>query len=150
MGDHWKTKVRRDALGNVLPRCSAVIASVEAPVILQVEPLRASRRPRNLVDALAELGMLVGEEIGANPLVRSAPAAPSITRLVDATGANGDQDIGRSLSAEHDGVQAEPTPTGLPAGAVRMIEETLHQGPRFSGVARLEEGARLHAAIEDS
>src|SRR5207247_5187622 len=58
---------------DVLPRIARIVAAVEPPMVLQEEALGARGMERDLVDTLAELRVLVGQEIGAHSLVRRAP-----------------------------------------------------------------------------
>src|SRR5439155_7836807 len=59
MYHHGETKIRRDAIGNVLPVFGIVIGAIQAPVILKEKTFGTGRVHRNLVYTLPELGVLV-------------------------------------------------------------------------------------------
>src|SRR4029453_3017114 len=75
-GDHGEAEVARHPVGHVLPVVPAVVAAVQAPVVLEVQPVRPAAGRGDLVDALAELGVLVGQEHGPDAVVAGLPAAP--------------------------------------------------------------------------
>src|SRR4029450_5218326 len=58
--DDREAEVAGEALADVGPRLAGIVAAVDAPVMLQVQALGAAGRGGDLVDALAELGILVG------------------------------------------------------------------------------------------
>src|SRR5687768_18299160 len=59
-----ETEVGGHAVGDVGPAFAAIVAAVEAPVVLQKHPVGPALRLRHLMHALAELGMFVREEVG--------------------------------------------------------------------------------------
>src|SRR5204863_148845 len=61
-----EAEVRRDAVGDILPRIAPVVAAIQSPVVLEEEPLGTRRMVRHLVHALPELRILVGKEYGAD------------------------------------------------------------------------------------
>src|SRR4029453_5409181 len=78
VGDHGEAEVARHPVGHVLPVVAAVVAAVQAPVVLEVQPVLAAAGRGDLVDALAELRVLVGQEHGADAVVAGLPAAPAV------------------------------------------------------------------------
>src|SRR5260370_30238053 len=90
MADHGEAKVRRHALGNVLPGVAVIVTAIKAPVILEVEPLRLTRGSRDLVYALAELRALLRHELHPNPHVARLPGFTAVVRAVAAASGHGD------------------------------------------------------------
>src|SRR5918992_1686516 len=64
VSDHGEAEVARHPVGHVLPVVAPVVAAVEAPVVLEVEAVRAPAGRGDPVHAPAELGVLVGQEHG--------------------------------------------------------------------------------------
>src|SRR5918993_3700792 len=75
VGDHGEAEVARHPVGHVLPVVAPVVAAVQAPVVLEVQAVRTPTGRGDLVDALAELGVLVGQEDGPDAVVAGLPAA---------------------------------------------------------------------------
>src|SRR5829696_4743841 len=90
VGDHGEAEVARDPVGKAMPVVAAVIAAVQAPVVLEVEAVGPPAGRGDLVDALAELRVLVGQEHGPDTVVAGLPAAPVVLGPVDPTGGDGD------------------------------------------------------------
>ena len=122
---------------------------VEPPVVLQEEPARVRGMMRDLVHALAELGVLVGQELRAHAMVARLPRDPAVVAPVGARRRDGDHHAPARLAVPDEGVQAEPSRPRLPALAVGMVKETLHRLPRVPGVARLEEARGLDPQADD-
>ena len=148
MNGDSKAEVGRDAVRDVGPRLAAVIGAVKAPVVLQEHPLRARLRLRHLVDALAELRMLVWEEVGADALVRRPPAFARVFRHVHAGGRDRHTNARRVARIEQDRVQAQPAAARLPLRPLRMIPEPFDEVPRIARIGRLEQRRRLDAAVD--
>src|SRR5918998_668381 len=53
VGDHGEAEVARHPVGHVLPVVTAVVAAVQAPVVLEVQPVRPPSGRGDLVHALA-------------------------------------------------------------------------------------------------
>jgi hypothetical protein len=113
---------------------AAVVAAIEAPVVLQEERARALRVERDLVHALPELGMLVGQEVGTHAVVARAPRPPAVVGAIDAARRDGDDHAPAILGVGQDRVQAETAPARLPARAIGMLVQAAHQLPGLAGV----------------
>src|SRR5207237_10215274 len=86
MYHHGETKIRRDAIGNVLPVFGIVIGAIQAPVILKEKTFGTGRMHRNLVYTLPELGILVGHKHSADASISRRPRTSAIVGPVNATG----------------------------------------------------------------
>ena len=148
MDAHAESEVRGHAVGDVAPGVSAVVAAVQAPVVLQVQPPGPPRVMDDLVDALAELGMLVRQELGAYAAVPGVPRDAAVVRPVDAAGRGRDREAPRPRRVHEDRVQAQAAAARRPLRAVRVVPEARVERPRLAGVVRGEERRGLDAAIE--
>ncbi len=148
VNDHRKSEVRRHALRRLAPRVAAVVRAVEAEVVLEEEPVGFRRVARHLVDALAELRVLLLEEVRLDPAVARLPRLSAVVRPVDAAGRGRDPEAVAPLRVRQDGVEAETAAARHPAGAVRVIPQPLVQGPGLAAVPGLEQRGRLDAAEE--
>lgn len=86
MNGHGKTEVGRKAVADILPAFAGIIRTIEAPVVLQKKTLRSRGMHDDFVNALAEVGLLVGHEHGANAAVLCGPGATAIRSAVEAAG----------------------------------------------------------------
>ena len=86
MHGHGKTEVGRKAVTDVLPVFAGIVGAIEAPVVLQEKTLRSRGMHDDFVNALAEVGLLVGHEHGANAAVLCGPGATAIGSAVEAAG----------------------------------------------------------------
>src|SRR5258706_10885697 len=77
---HREAEIRRNAVGDILPGVTPVVAPIEPPVILEEKPLRSRRVVHDFVNTLAELRIpvLLGHELRADPGVSGAPALATI------------------------------------------------------------------------
>ena len=78
-----EAEVRRDSVGHVLPGVAAVVGAVEPPVVLEKETAGPGA-VRDLVDALAELGVRVRVELGADAPVPGLPGHAAVVGPVGA------------------------------------------------------------------
>ncbi len=85
---HREPEVGRQPVGDLGPRRPAVVAAVDAAVVLQEQLLRPAGMAGDLVHAVAELRVLLalGEEPGADAGVRRLPALAAVARAVHAGG----------------------------------------------------------------
>src|SRR5262249_33168401 len=121
MANDGKAKGGRHPLTNVVPCMTAVVASVKAEVVLQIEALRLTSRGRNLVHTLPELWILVGQEVGADTLIRRTPAH-AIVGSINPSGGNADHHSRSAIYRWEDGVKTKPASARLPLGPMRVVE----------------------------
>ena len=104
MGGHCEAEVRRDAVRDVAPRIAGVVTAIETPVILQEQAIGIGRMTHDLVHALAELRMLVRQEVRAHAMIAGAPRPAAVVAAIDAAGRDRDQQAIRPRSVRHDRV----------------------------------------------
>src|SRR5207244_12321908 len=68
-----EAELGRQPRGDLLPARAAVVAAVDAAVVLLVQPLRPAGRHLQVVDALAGLGILLGRGVGPHAAVLRRP-----------------------------------------------------------------------------
>src|SRR5205085_7987360 len=137
-----------NAISNIFPRIAAVIAAVEAPVVLQVIRLWSGRVMHDLVHALAKLRILLREKFRANALIPRLPRCAPIVSAVDTASRHGHQYAFMVGWIKHNCVQALTAATWGPFLPMRMIEQFLSQRPGFSAIIGLEECARLYTTVQ--
>jgi len=98
---------------------------------------------RDLVHALAELGVGIGLESGADPLVGRLEGLAAVLAQVVAAGRDAEV---HPIAVANDGVQAEPAVARLPFSGVRVVADALDHLPGIAAVAAPEERRRLDAA----
>ena len=104
MCHHRETEVRRHAMGDVLPSLAVVVGAVQAPMVLQEEPFRARGVHGDLMDALAELGILLRRMHDADTSIARLPRVPAVFGGVDTSSRNGHIHPLWILRVEQDGV----------------------------------------------
>ena len=127
---------------------AAIVAAIQAPVVLEEHAVRPRARLHDLVHALAELGMLVGQELGAHTAVGRPPRRPAVVARVHAARRDRDGHPRRVGGIEHDRVQAEAAAARLPLRPVRVVPQAVVQRPRLAAVVRREDRGRFDAAVE--
>src|SRR5262249_6193330 len=108
-----------------------------------VEPAWSVLVARDLVHALAELGIRIGREAGADALVRGLERLAAILAHVVAAGRDAQVHAG---AVAHDGVQAESAGAWLPLARVLVVADPRHHVPRVAAVTAPEQRRRLDAA----
>ena len=78
MGDNRKAKARRETVLDAAPGRAAVVAAVHAAMVLLVEAVGTARRERQVMHALAELGITLslGQKIAARAQLRGLQVSP--------------------------------------------------------------------------
>src|SRR5262249_9754977 len=144
--DQREAEVRGKLAPDVAPRVAGVVASVDAPVVLQEERARPARAEPHLVDALPELRRLVaGREGRPDPRGPWPPRAPAVRRAVDAAGGGRHAHAVAVRGVGDDGVEAEAPAPRLPLRPVRVVPEAPHEVEARPAVLRAEERGRLDA-----
>ena len=114
-----------------------------AAVVLHVEPAGRVVVARDLVDALAELGIRVGVEAGADAVVRRLEGLAAVLAQVVAAGRDAEV---HAVAAADDRVHAQAAVAGLPLAGVLVVADAFDHLPGVAAVAAAEQRGRLDAA----
>jgi hypothetical protein len=112
-------------------------------VVLHVEAAGRVVVPRDLVHALAELGIGIGREPGADTLIGRLERFATVLAQIVAAGRDAEV---HAIPVANDRVHAEPAVAGLPLARVLVVADALHHVPRIAAVMAPEQGRRLDAA----
>src|SRR5262249_51268150 len=149
MNDNGESKIGRDAVGDVLPVFAVIVRAIKTPVILQEKAFGMRRMHRNFVNALAELGIFVGQKHSADAAILCGPGLAAVAGAINATRGNCDVHAPVVGRIEHDRMQSEAAIAGHPSWTMRMIEKATDEEPSFARVAGFEERGRFDAAVEN-
>src|SRR5262249_58869953 len=103
--------------------------------------------PVDLVHALPELRIFVGKELRCESLIPGLPGIASVIGSINSSGGARHERPLRIVRIENDGVQAQAASSGLPLWPVWMVEQSAVKRPGLSGIVRLKQCGRLHAAV---
>src|SRR5439155_18638458 len=158
MHDDREAEVRRQPLGDRAP-CFAVVIAAEdadarprpagsapfapAAVVLHVEPAGRLLVASDLVHALAELGIGIGREAGADAFVARLEGLAAVFGEVVAAGRDAQV---HAAAVAQDGVHAKSAVAGLPFAGVLMVVDAGNHVPGIAAIAAPEERGRLDAA----
>ena len=151
--DGWATTGKPKSipamLGHRRPLLAAVVAAVDAAVVLEVEPLRVGGVAGDLVHALAELERRrVRQERHDDSGVARLPRLAAVLAAVYAGRRDGDEDAVRVVRVHEHGVQAHPASARLPLRAVRVVPQPTDQLERAPAVVAAEQRRRLDTGVE--
>ena len=150
MRDNRKSEVHSGDARHRLPRVTAVVAAVDASVVLEVEAIRIIGIACDLVHALAELRRrCVGHERHDDAAVARRPGRAAIVAAVHARCRDGNEEPFRIRRVDEDRVQAHASPARHPLGPMRMIPQAAHQREGTAAVVAAEQRGRLDAGVED-
>jgi hypothetical protein len=112
-------------------------------MVLHVEPPGRVVVPRDLVHTLAELGIGIGCEAGADALIGRPERFATVLAHIMAAGRDAEV---HAIPVTNDRVHAESAVAGLPLARVLVVADARHHVPRIAAVIAPEQGRRLHAA----
>ena len=139
--DQREAEVGRQPLGDRAPAVAVVVAAQHADVrpppsrsvplppaavVLHVEPARGVLMASDLVHALAELGVGIGREAGADALVGGLEGLAAVLREVVPAGR--DTEV-HAIAVAQDRVHAQSAITGLPLARVLVVADALDHFP---------------------
>ena len=149
VGDDGEAEVHPGDARHRRPLLAAVVAAIDAAVVLEVQPLRVGGVAGDLVHALAELGRRrVGQERNGDAGVARLPRLAAVVAAIDAGRRDGDEDAGRVVRMDEHGVQAQPASARLPLRAMRVVPQTTDELERAPAVVAAEQRRRLDTGVE--
>ncbi len=128
---------------DVRPRPAGSVPFGPAAVVLHVEPAGRVLVAGDLVHALAELGVGIGREAGADALVGRREGLAAVLAQVVAAGRDAEV---HAVAVAQDRVHAEPAVARLPLARVLVVADARDHLPGIAAVAAPEERRRLDAA----
>ncbi len=135
--DH-EAEVGRQVAADFLPRVAGVVAAHHVPVLLHEEHVRARAVHGDVVNAVADLGVRVGDVLGMQSLVDGAPGLAAVVGTEGTGGRDGDVDPSGVAGIQNDGVEAQPTGAWLPLGSCAMAAQSGEFLPVLSAIGRAE------------
>ena len=103
-----------------VPLIAGVIAAHDVPMFLHEENIGTRRMQGDVMDTVADFGVLIGNVRGTEAAVDGRPGFAAVVGAEGAGGGNGDVDAVEILGILDDGVEAHGARAGLPLGAGAM------------------------------
>ena len=146
-----KSEVGRQAGGDGSPGVTVIVAAENsdarpifpAPVVLHVKPAGSVRVSRDLVDALTELGIRVGDEAGTDSVIGSVERLAAVFAEVMPAGRDSKM---HSVAFPDDCVHAQSAVAGMPLSGVLVVADAGHQFPGIAAVLTAEQRRRFDSA----
>src|SRR5262249_56440147 len=107
-------EIRGQVAADLVPRVASIVAAHDVPVFLHVEHIRARWVHRDAVDAVADLGIRVGDVFRMQTMVDWLPRRASVVGPEGTRGRDRDVDPLGIARIPHDRVQAHPARAWLP------------------------------------
>ena len=130
-----ESEVGGQVAADLVPGIAGVVAAHHVPVLLHEQHARARAVHRDAVNAVADLGIRVGNVLGLQAAVDRLPRLAGVVGAERARGRDGDEDPPRVARIQKDRVQAHPAGARLPAWA-RCRGRAVRRVPARSGRRR--------------
>ena len=140
-----------ETLGNFLPGGPAVVAAIDAAVVLLVQQILPGGMGQQLVGAYTPFRVAVGRvKVGADAFVSVMPAFSGVVGAKDAYGGNADPHGIGPMLVQRDAVETKAAETGLPLRAGGMVGQRGDFAPSHPPVIGAEQGRRLHSGVQNA
>src|SRR5258707_9939647 len=103
----------------------------------------------NMVDAVTDLGVGVGDVLRNEALVDGLPGFAGVVGAERTRGGNGDVDAIGVFLVENDGVETHAAGAGLPLGACTVAAQAGKLVPILAAVGGFEKSGVFHARVDD-
>src|SRR5439155_8146039 len=117
-------------------------------VLLHEQDARTRPVHRDTVDAMADLGIRVGNVFRLEPTVDRTPGLAGVVGPEGARSRNRDVDASGIARIEKDRVQAHPTGARLPVGPCAVAAQSGEFPPRLAAVGRAKQGGVFYAGVD--
>ena len=131
-----KSEVGGKVAADFLPGVAGVVAAHHVPVLLHEEHAGTRGVHGDVVDAVADLGVVVGDVWGAQAAVDWPPSLPAVVGAKGSCGRDGDEHPLGIAGIENDGVQAHSSSARLPFGTRAMPAKTGELVPGLAAIRR--------------
>ncbi len=145
--DH-EPEVCGQVAADFLPRVAGVVAAHHIPVLLHEQHTRARSGHRDAVNAVADVGIRVGDVLGLQSTVDRLPRLTGVVAPEHARSRDGDEDPAAVARIQKDSVQAHATGTWLPAGSRAMAAQPGQFVPCLSAVSRAEQRGVFNSSVD--
>ena len=135
--DH-EPEVGGQVSADLVPRVAGVVAAHDVPVLLHKEHVRARAVHGDVVNAVADLGIRVGDVLRMQSLVDGPPGLAAVVGAEGARGRDGDVDPLGIARIQNDGVEAHATGARLPLGPCAMTAQPGEFLPVLPAIGRAE------------
>ncbi len=143
-----EAEVGRQVAAHLPPGVAAVVAAHHVPVLLHEQDVGPGRVGGDVVDAVAHLGVGVGDPLRVQPLVDRPPVGAAVVAAERAGGGDGGDDPVGPVTVEEDRVQAQAAGAGLPARGGAVAPQPGQLAPGHAAVVGPEQGGVLHPGVD--
>src|SRR5262249_43739438 len=113
----YKSEVGRQVSADLPPRVAGIVRAHDIPVLLHEQDTRARPVHCDSVNAVAYVGVRVGDVLGPQSTIDRPPNLPGIVGAEHACGRDGDEHTVVIARIEKDGVEAHTASARRPAGS---------------------------------
>src|SRR6516164_8884837 len=142
-----KAEVAGEIAADLVPLRTRVVATHNVPMLLHEQRTRPRGMKGDMVNAVADFGVGVGNELGDKAPVDGGPCFAAVVGAKSACGGDGDIDAIGILGIEENSVKAHAARAGLPLGTRTMPAESGQFVPSFAAVSGFENGGVFDAGI---
>ena len=150
-----KAESRRQPFGQVVPASAAVGRAPYTMVVLLVKHVACTRRAYHVVNAVSDLTVawrgrvvVVTRCFDVRKAVATLPGRSAVLGSEDAGRRDSNPELFRVAWIRHDGVQHQPSGTGIPAIGRRVIRQSLYPIPIFTAVLTCQKVRWFGAGIQ--
>src|SRR6185369_10766987 len=134
-----EAEVGRKIAADFLPVVAGVVAAHNVPVLLHEERVGTRVVHGDVVDAVSDLGVGIGDVLRAEAAIDGLPADTAVVGAESARSGDGDVHTLVVGGIEDDGVKAHAAGTGLPARTGAVLAEAGEFFPVLATVGGLEQ-----------
>jgi len=125
-----------------------LISAHDVPVLLHEERIGARGVHGDVVDAVTDVGLGVGDVLRVESLIDGLPGLAAVVGAEGSGGRDGDVDALWIAGVEDDGVQAHAPRAGLPARAGAVFAEAGDLVPVLAAVGAAEDGGVFDSGVD--
>src|SRR5207248_8396005 len=144
--DH-ESKVSGQIPAHFVPGIAAVVAAHHVPMFLHKEHVGARLMRSDMMNAVADLGIGIGNVLRLQAAIDWLPGFASVVSAKRARRRYGDEHALGIFRIENDAVQAQPARARLPFGACAVAAESGKLLPTLTAVGRTEKGRIFYTRV---
>src|SRR5947209_7908129 len=143
-----KPEVSGQVAADLLPGVAGVVTAHDVPVLLHEQDTRARFVHGNVMNAVTDLRVRVGDVLGAQAAVDRLPCLAAVIGAEGACGGDGNVDPARVLGIQDNGVQAHAPGAGLPFRTGAVAAQPGKFVPVFATISRAEQRRVFHSGVD--